>query len=125
MTEPLFSHRDRRVHRDLGRLSAGLLAALAIAIPLAVLSPWPQLGVAAILALAGSGALFIARAGAMGGEYADDLERVAAGTPASRWVHVEVHSRVGLSRPVGLPTERSPNVRPPSRPVGPSSGPAG
>jgi hypothetical protein len=114
MTE--FSHRDRRVHRTIARSLAFVsLTVVALAV-FAMVVPWPVAGIAGVVALALSGAVYIAWSERVVAEYARDLRSVADGFPMDGFRRVEAGSSVGLERVIGRPSERSPHSGPRSRP---------
>jgi len=117
-----YTHRDRRAHRDVGRafwvmvgVSLGLTG-LAFAVPL------PFVGVASVVALAVTGAVYIGWSDRLLASYATDLRLARDGGDRRDFLRVEASSAVGLERSAGAPSGRSPNVR--RRPAGaPSAAP--
>ncbi|MCI4367725.1 MAG: hypothetical protein L3K08_08235 [Thermoplasmata archaeon] len=111
-----FSHRDLRAHRDVGRSAAAVLAGLVGLIALAVRSPSPVLGVAAVFALGVLGLLAAARGSSLVREYENDVRSVLADpSPRLGALGVEVRSSVALQPSPSSPTRRSPNTRRPIR----------
>ena len=119
-----FSHRDRRAHRTVWRVLAGVCGGGLALGALAFYGPDAALGLAALCGLAALGwAAMLAGERAVS-EYGHDLRTVLESDAERGFVHAEVRSDVGLEREVGRPSGRSPHVRPPSPtpdPVRPSA----
>ena len=114
-----FSHRDRRAHRSVWRLLVGVTAAT---VALGAIAQYeravPAIGAAAVAGLAITGGAALLAGERLIADYGNDLRNGRRPDGPDGFVRVEVRSEVGLERPVGLPTHRSPNVRSPShRPV--------
>ena len=115
-----FSHRQLRAHREVARTEGLLVAGIALAILLAVGSPSPLVGGAAVLLLALGGAGILLWSRGLVAEYTRDV--AAASDPTGRRPeNAEVNSSV---RP-GLSTDgrnaRSPHSRRgPVRPLPPA-----
>jgi len=110
-----FSHRDRRTHRTLWRVLGGVGAGTLALSALAMFGPDVALEVGALAGLAVLGWVAMAAGEAAVHEYGRDLRSVTQGEDVSGFVRAEVRSDVGLERPVGLPTARSPHARPAPR----------
>jgi hypothetical protein len=118
-----FSHRDRRVDRTVHRALGAMILAVGMLGTLAFLSPSPLSGLFALLGLGAVGGVYLVGAGRVLAEYRGDLRRVHGGGTVDGLLRAEVESEVGLDRPVGLPSQRSPLVRgAPGRPDSPTQG---
>ncbi len=82
---------------------------------LAMFGPNAALGLGALAGLGVLGWIAMVAGEEAVHEYGHDLRRVAAGEEGDGFLRAEVRSDVGLERPVGLPSARSPHVRPPAR----------
>ncbi len=119
-----YSHRDRRAQRYVWRLLAGVGAAT-VGLSAAAMLGGAQFatGLGAVVALGVVGAVSVATGVRAIDEYAQDLQIGRHPGGAGGLVRAEVRSAVGFERPVGLPSRRSPNVRPPAgRPPRPPTG---
>ena len=119
-----YSHRDRRAHREVGRalwtvvgVSLGLTA-------VAVVLPWPFVGIASVVAMGALGLAYLGWSDRMLDRYASDLRRARDGTSTDGFVRVEVATPVGLYRDARLPTSPSPHTRRRAR-SGPAEMPIG
>lgn len=113
-----YSHRDRRMHRQVWRWTALLFMATTLGIAVTAALPPGGWGLGALAGLAVLGAAYLARSERVVRQYVRDLESVRRGAATPGWVTAEVASEVGLEgRPTG-PTRASPNVR---RPRGPET----
>jgi len=110
-----FSHRDRRAQRALWRLLGGIGVGTLVLSVLAMFGPEVALGLGALAGLAALGWVAMLAGEEAVHDYSHDLRTAAAGADSDGFVRAEVRSDVGLERPVGLPSTRSPNVRPPVR----------
>jgi len=110
-----FSHRDRRTHRVLWRVLGGVGAGTLVLGGLAMFGPDVALGLGALAGLAVLGWVGMVAGEEAVHEYGRDLRSVARGEDSNGFVRAEVHSDVGLDRSVGLPSARSPHVRPSAR----------
>ena len=106
-----FSHRDRRVSRDLARSAGGILLIAVGLVGVGYAAPWPALRFGAVVGLAGAGGFFLWQIDRTVGRYLADLAAVESGggTPGS--VRVEVESDVGLEDRPEVPTPPSPGTR--------------
>jgi len=111
-----FTHRDRRAHREVGRVfwtvvgvSAGLTG-LALAIPLSLV------GIATVVALGVVGAACVAWSDRLLSRYAVDLAEVREGRAADGFVRAEARTPVGLDREAGVLRSPSPHTRRPGVP---------
>lgn len=108
-----FSHRDRRVDRDIYRSVGGMAAIVIVLGGLALFAPLDAYRFGALIGLAVSGGFFLWRSGLTVGDYVGDLERVRSGEERSGRIRVEVESDVGFERLTVSPLRRSPLVRHP------------
>ncbi len=117
-----FSHRDRRAHREIER-GLGLLAGGILGLSLvAILAPEPWVGLSALLGLVLAGLVAVAWGQRLLIGYARDLRSFREGGPPGDFGRFEAASRIGLERPVGGPSRRSPHSRGP-RAGAPDEGP--
>jgi hypothetical protein len=86
-------------------LSVGALGTLAF------LDPSHFLGLGALIGLGVLGGGYLVGADRVLSEYRRDLQSVHDDGETTGLLRAEVGSQVGLERPVGLPSQRSPHVR--------------
>jgi hypothetical protein len=111
-----YSHRDRRAHRLIWRV-LGVTAVGSVGLgALALYGPTTALEVAGLAGLVALGGATLSLGERAVSDYERDLRSVQVDGGASGLLQAEVRSDVGLERPVGLPTQRSPHARPPARP---------
>jgi hypothetical protein len=112
VTDRSFSHRDHRVRRHIGQTLAGIALGSLGLLGISLLAAPAALALAALagLALLGGAALLVGERALK--EYERDLRAVAGGEILDGFLRAEVQSEVGLDRPVGLPSTRSPLSRP-------------
>jgi hypothetical protein len=111
-----YSHRDRRAHRDVARGLAAAAAVVAGFTLFDLLTPWALSGVLAVIVLALVGVGFVVWGERLLEEYVRDLQSASRDARGDGFARAEVVNLVGLERPIGLPTERSPHSR--RRPLG-------
>jgi hypothetical protein len=115
-----FSHRDLRAERVVREGFWAVAALVAAVSTLAFVAPTALVGGVTLIGLAAIGGAYLVGAERFLGEYHRDL-RAARGPEVPGWLRVEAGREVPAERPVGLPSQRSPHVRPP--PPGPERGP--
>lgn len=106
-----YSHRDRRAQRTVARGLATFSAVVLVLAALAMLAPGAWWGPLGVVALAASGAVYLFWSQRLVSEYARDIRVVHDGSIENGFLRAEAGSIVGLDRPVGRPSERSPHVR--------------
>jgi hypothetical protein len=111
VTEPVYSHRDRRAHREVWRM-LGILAGGASALALTALwAPGWVVPLGAIAAIIGFGGAVVRWGDRVVEEYESDLLVVREGRQSSGFVRAEVGSQVGLERKASVATGPSPHRR--------------
>ena len=110
-----FSHRDRRAHRTLWRVLAGVGLGTVALSAVTMFGPDVALDLGAIAGLAVLGWVGLMAGEEAVHEYGHDLQAVAGGDASTGFTRAEVRSEVGLDRSVGFPTARSPHARSPAR----------
>lgn len=106
-----FSHRDRRVAREVHRSVWGMVGLVVALGVVTVVAPSTAIRFGAVvgLAMAGGATLFLSRRLIDG--YLADLHALEHGTGLHPTTRVEMHTDVGLERATVGPSRRSPNVR--------------
>jgi hypothetical protein len=79
----------------------------------AYLAPWAMLGALAVLGLAALGGAALWESDMITQQYLEDVRRAGRPGSGSSLLHVEVHSSVGLDRPVFIGARPSPHGRRP------------
>lgn len=106
-----FSHRDRRVAREVHRSVWGMLALVVALGVVAIVAPSTAIRFGAVVGMAAAGGATLFQSRRLIDEYLADLHALERGVPLHPAARVEMHTHVGLERPTVGPSRRSPNVR--------------
>lgn len=112
-----FSHRDRRVAREVHRSAWGMLGLVVALAVVAVVAPSTAIRFGAVVGMAAAGGATLYQSRRMIDAYLADLSALERGVALHPAARIEMHTNVGLERLTVGPTRRSPNVR--RRPPGP------
>ena len=106
-----FSHRDRRVHREVNRALYATTGTSLALIALALVVSLPLVGIGAVVALGIVGLVYVVWADRFLEEYANDLRAAREGSPRGSFVRAEMASPIGLDRDSRSPVSVSPHSR--------------
>lgn len=106
-----YTHRDRRAQRDVARSLGTLSAVIVVLTALALWVPLPYVGLAAVVALAIAGAVYVGWSDRLLATYSRDLLSAREGKVTDGFLRAEVASSVGLDRDGGGPRVPSPHSR--------------
>lgn len=106
-----FSHRDRRIAREVHRSLWAMVALVFGLGAVAIAAPVTAVRFGAVVGLAAAGAATLVESRRLIDAYLADLHALEAGRPLPPAAHVEMRTNVGLERATVGPSRRSPNTR--------------